>query len=661
MSETYTYADHEKPSFAPLPDGMDPGEWLRPGTPQHGYMLKYLKDRLDFSERKMQPFHARWRNAEMMLQAYVSLSDFDAMLKAVETSRVGPDMDDGPVAINVPFAWATVNTIVTYLLHMFAGRRPIFQVGSNRPEQVNRARNLEMYLQYNADMVRLIRAIYFVLMDGETYGLAVVRTLWKQEMRTRNVIMPPSPDVQAIAQSMGRQAQGVSRPQDYVSFEGSSCSNVDPYMFFPDPRYPMSEVNEKGEWVFWRAYMGRHTLMKEQALGRLRWVDRVDPNNWTRNDYDSESARGIRALGQPMAGRDDSRGESKIAPNFQVDQGTVEIIPSECGLGSSKVPEKWMFTMLNKQVIVQAQKVELASGKHPIEVAEPNSVGYGFGQLGTVDMLGPMQRLMSWFMNSHIYNVRTALNNMFVFDPTKIEQADLERPGPGKLIRMKNTAFGLSDPKNAIHQLQVSDVTRSHLTDFQMFNRLASDMTGATDNVRGLQDSGGRKTATEIRTSAEAGTSRLAAKGKVYSFQLFTGLAETWALNAQSNLTQEFEMAVLGQDASRDSIRIAPDSIQGDFTFPVHDGTLPIDKLATLEIWKEIYLGVSQDPVLRQSYDLVEMFDWIAQLGGAQNIKSFKLNMVPQQQQMAALGGGGPLGSQGVPMQEVMAAMAQGR
>lgn len=649
----------DKYSGTPKPDEQSPIDWLKPQSEQHAYVLQYLTDRIRFSEQKMSRFHPRWRNNEMMLQAYISLNDFDQMLKNMDSAEPGT-YTDAPVAINVPFAWATVNTIVTYLLHMFAGRRPIFGVGSYRAEQVRRAKNMEMYLQYNADVVKFIRALYFFLMDGETYGLAVIRTLWKQERKSRIIQVPPSPDIAQVAQAMGRQASPTQQKQEYICFEGSSCTNVDPFMFFPDPRVPMHEVNEKGEWVSWRAFMGRHQLLKEQALGRLKYVDKVDPERWAQQNLEEGigSARGIRALGDADPGRD-SKWDSRIAPHYQVDQGTFEIIAKDLGLGDSEVPEKWMFTILNKTQIVQAMPVELPSGKHPIVVAEPNSVGYGFGNLGTVDMLGPMQSMMSWFMNSHIYNVRAALNNMFVVDPTKVEMQDFKNPAPGKLIRLKNTAFGLSDPKNAIQQLQVTDVTRSHLQDFQMFGKLAADLTGATDNVRGLQDQGGRKTATEVRTSSEAGTSRLAAKGKNYSSMAFTDLAEIWSANAQSNLSSEFEISILGQEGADASIRISPGDIQGDFVFPVHDGTLPIDKLAMLDVWKEIYMAVSQDPQLRQSYDMLEMFDWMAQLGGAQNIKSFRLNMVSQGTQAGALSGQGPLSAQGIPMQQVMAAMAQ--
>lgn len=663
-------ADVLKYDGAPKPSDVEVIDWLRPGTPQHAFALDYFKARISYSERKMQRFYARWRHNEFMLQAYVSMKDFDGIMDRMESNKEAPGVDDSPVAINVPFAWATINTIVTYLLHMFGGRRPIFQVGSYRSEQVNRAKNMEMYLQYNADVVKFIRALYFFLMDGETYGVSVMKTLWKQESKTRNVTIPPSPDLVQISAAQGLPSPvGETRPQNYISFEGNSIANVDPFMFFPDPRVPMHEVAEKGEWVAWRAFQGRHSLLKEQSKGRLKWVDTVDPFQ-TAIDTDStspKSARGIVAGGYTPDDRYSDR-DGKIAPNLQVDQGSFEIIPSDLGWGDSDAPEKWVVSMLNKRQIVQASPLGAAHDKHPIVVAEPNSVGYSFGQLGSADMVGPLQELMSWFINSHIFNVRAALNNMLVVDPTKVEMQDVLNPKPGKIIRLKNTAFGLSDPKTAISQLAVTDVTRQHLGDYQLFSRMAADLSGATDNNRGLQDAGGRKTATEIRTAADAGTSRLAAKGKVYSSMAFVPLAEMWSTNAQEFITQDFEMSVLGQTAQgNDSIRMNADALDGDFVFPVNDGTLPADKLALLDVWKEIFLAISQDPQLRQNYDMLDMFDWISQLGGAQNIKNFRLNIVPQTQQMQALGGPGmpqpaDAGGAGVPMQQVLAALAnQGR
>lgn len=630
-----------------LPAGQEPIDFLRPDSPQHAIVLEHVLARIKYSERRMQSFYSRWQMNELLLQAYISLPDYDQLLQKVRDDKSGPAV---PVAINVPFAWATVNTIVTYLLHMFAGRNPMFTVGSYRPEQVVRAKNMEMLLQYNADYIKFIRNLYFFLMDGETYGVAALRTMWEERTKKRKIIMPVEPAMAALMASMGQTVTGERKTESYVAFQGNGVANIDPFMFFPDPRVPMHEVSEKGEFTFWRAYEGKHILLTEEAMGKLKWVKQAKSTP-SRNEQLGESKRAVRSLGSSSPGGwQDSREGMNIAPNYQVDQGTILIIPKDLGLGDGTIPEMWLFTILNENQIVQAMPITTPSGRHPVVVAEPNSVGYSFGQLGTVDMLGPLQQQMSWFMTSHIYNVRSALNNMFVVDPTKVEMQDFANPEPGKLIRLKNTAFGLADPKTAVFQLPVADVTRSHISDSQVFGRMASDLTGATDNARGLQDAGGRKTATEIRTSSEAGTSRLAAKGKIYSAMALTGMAEEWALNYQENLTEEFELNVLGQEAQANSVRITSDSISGDFFFPVHDGTMPMDKIGLLDSWKEIFQAVLADPELRQTHDVVGMFDWICQLGGAQNIQSFKLNVVSNPMQQGMIGSGA-----GIPMDAALA------
>lgn len=631
------------------PEAQRPIDFLVPGSQQHQWVLDWVMARIRYSQQRMSQFYPRWRMNEHLLQAYISLPEYERMLESTRSSKRAPEL---PTQINVPFAWAQVNTIVTYLLHMFAGRKPIFSVGSNRAEQVVRAKNLETLLQYNADVKRFARTLYFMLMDGETYGTAIVRSMWTTESKTRSVIIPPPAELVSLMGQLGGTAAGTRETQSYVSFEGNTCDNVDPFMFFPDPRVPMHEVNEKGEWVAWRAFEARHTLLKAEQRGQLKWVNNAAQGQRDLFSQSNESARGMRALGEPQAGAYNDYGKG-IAPNYQVDQGTFECSERDLGMGPSEVPKKWLITVLNGNQVVQCEPIETPHGKHPVVVVEPNSVGYAFGQLGTVDYLGPMQNLMSWFMTSHVENVRTAINNMLVVDPTKVEMQDLKRPGPGKIIRTKNSAFGLSDPKSAVYQLPVTDVTRGHMSDANVFSRMATDLTGVSDNMRGLQDAGGRKTATEIRTSAESGASRLAAKGKIYSFMGISPMAEMWSMNYQSYLSQEFELSVLGAAAQNASVLITPDSIQGDFTFPIHDGTLPIDKVGLLDVWKEIFQVTLADPQLRQTHDVVSMFDWICQLGGASNIGSFKLQQVPQMQQQEALAGG-----QGVPLDAAMMGLA---
>lgn len=610
---------------ASIKSGQDPLDFLRPGSPQHQFVLDYLVKRIRMSSRRMGAFYPRWQVNELKTQAYISLQGYDKLLKELNDTGAAPN----PVNITVPFSWSTLQTIHTYLLHMFAGRTPLFTIGATTGAAVNKARNLETLLQYNADYIRLVKQLYQFLYDGELYGVGIMRMMWRKDVKKRTVIVPPTPEQQMMAQSFGQAARSSKAMQPYVSFEGNTVASIDPFMFLPDPRVPMTEVNRRGEFVFWRAFEPRHILLREQAQGRLKWVEAA-PSQITRTTGELDTAQSVRAKranGESNPGSQTNRSEDNIAANMQVDQGSIEIIPAELGLGGSTVPEKWMFTIINEGQIVQAEPLNLNHGRHPVEVAEPSSMGYSFGSLSTSDLLGPLQDIMSWFTNSHVYNVRATLNNSLIVNPNLVEMQDLKRPEPGKIIRMKNVPFGGINPEMAVKQLQVYDVTRTHMSDMQTFSRMGADMTGAADNVRGLQDPGGRKTATEVRTSADAGSSRLAAKGMLYSVQAWTGVAEQMTMNYQQFLDEEFEIRILGADGQGESIIINPNSIDGDFYFPVHDGALPLDKVAMATVWQQILTGLIQDPtgILRQQYSLPKIFEYTAQLGGAQNIRSFRL------------------------------------
>jgi len=638
-----------------------PIDFLRPQSPQHAFVLDYLLKRLRWSEDKMAPMYPRFRANEMRLQAYVTLPKYEAILKEMQHSGKVKAPDE----VVVPYAWATMQTIITYLLHTFGGRKPIFQVGAYRGEQVKRAKNMETLLQYNADYQRYVYHLYNYFANGEAYGIAVQRNMWSRVERTKTVTRPASPQLAQIMAYSGMNAPPVRSQQRAVCFEGNAVSIISPFMFFPDPRVPMVEVAEKGEFVFWRDFQGRHMLLRAQADGLLQWVDAVKAGSgpsWLggHSGAGGDSIAGLRALGEPLTSGG-TQGSSTAAPNIQVDQGTVEIIPAELGLSPSKRPEKWLFTILNQSQIVQAEPVNLNHGEHPISVTEPNAFGHSFGQLSTVDLLASTQDTMSWLINSHMYNVRASLNNIFVVDPNRVEMDDFLDPLPGGLIRLKSTPWAPADARAAIQQQAVSDITRSHLADYQLMQRMGNDLTGASDNMRGIQDSGGRKTATEVRTSFEAGGSRLASRAMLYSSMGLSRGAAQWASNYQQFMTGEFEARVLGANGTMDSVIITPEGIEGDYYFPIHDGTLPLDRVAQLDVWREIWGMVVQDPSgqMQQTYDAQAIFRFMAQLGGAQNIDQFKLapaegiaqqaqagNLVPLSEipQVAGAGPSGPPG-----------------
>ena len=55
-----------------------------------------------------------------------------------------------------------------------------------------------------------------------------------------------------------------------------------------------------------------------------------------------------------------------------------------------------------------------------------------------------------------------------------------------------------------------------------------------------------------------------------------------------------------------------------------------MDRAAPTETWKEIWMAITQNPMLSQQYDQGKIFDYLAELGGAKNIDLFKITPAAQ-------------------------------
>lgn len=580
----------------------------------HEWVIEQIRQRLKASELEMTKFHPRWKVAERKFQAYMSLPKYEKMLRDMNNTAKPPS----PSIIIFPYQYAVISTIVSYMMRVFCSRRPMFPLGFTDTASAEAAPKMETVLQYNADKTKLIARLHQFFMDGQLYGVCAMRNIWKQDFARRTSWRQASPAELLVQPNLA--GQFFPTTSERKVYEGNYCTNVDPFMLLPDPSVPMASCNRLGEFIFAREFVSRIQLLHEEAQGRVKYLDRVEPlTGSTDSQWYDLSNRNLVSKGQGHAGSDirHKRGMSNI---FMMDHGSINIIPSDWGLGDSNRPQKFLFGLANRKQIIQAVALDFNHDMHPFVIGEPQSQGYGFGNPSMADYLGPIQDIMSWFLDSHIYNVRAALFNMFVFDPSRIEVADLKRPGPGKLIRLKPTAIG-QDVRTAIQQLSVSDVTRANVGDLQTFMMIGDTVSAVSDNIRGVPRPGGRKTATEVRVSGEASINRLSTDSQFLSSQSVTDLSEQMVLNIQQYQSSELMLQLLGEEALS---LIQPQNLSGEFIFPVHDGTLPLDRLALVEVWKEILQALMQDPELRMSYSVPRVFEHAAELAGAVNISSFK-------------------------------------
>lgn len=612
--------DQEPPKFSELKEGQEPIDLLRPGSDHHTFVLNYLINRLKSSEDEMTKFYSRWQVAERKMQAFIHMSNYENMLRDMNNKSQSP----APAIILFPYMYATISTIVTYGMKVICSRKPFFPLSSDSKDGADCGRYMEAMVQYQLDACKSILRIFQSFLDGEVYGLSASRMSWIEKKGTRRVFRPPT-DAERLAYANNPEGLPslLKDKEERVIFAGTDWMNIDPFMFFPDPNVPMSEVSDKGEFVFWREFLGKHVLIAAQMDGLLKYVETVPAQQGSQHDtkWFNLSHRSALSQGQSHAG-DNLRGANMMAHNsYMVDQGSVTIIPKELGLGDSEYPEKWLFTILNKKQIVQAEPLELDHDRHPVEVSEPYSLGYGFGQPGNSDYIGPIQDILSWLIASRIWNVRATLNNQWIYDPSKIDEKSLKYPQPGKFIKMKPTAYG-TDVRTAIQQHPVSDVTASHMGDLQVFMKIGDMVSSVNDPMRGVAQAGGRQTATASRQTFEAGGSRLSVHVQRVSQQKLVRVAEQYVLNTQQMQDEQQWIKVIGGQPFE---QFAQQLLTGDFTYTIHDGTLPLDRVASFDLWKEILMGVAQSPMLSRTHSLPRIFEHVASLGGAPNISTYRL------------------------------------
>lgn len=609
------------PGVTEAEEELEPILLLKPKSERHGKVLSYLKKRIKHSERKMGQFYDRWTANELRVQATVDPDEYDRIIKRLtERGDAGKQQVAGELklTITVPYLFSTLSTIVTYLVHTFAGRKPMFPLSSYNSNLQGAVPIMESVLQYQADHMRFIKELYNFMWDGQIYGVAVMRNDWTVKMRNRTVWIS----------GVG---EGMERTKELRTvYEGNMTKSVDPFNFFPDPNVPMCEVNRRGEYVFWRTFEGKHAIKSAEADGLLHWVDYAGSAPLRNENHRGDSVRNVRAAGDSLNA--DNNKEVGGVDQYQVDQGTAWIIPAELGLSNRTWPEKWIFTILNGSQIVQAEPFDADHEMHPVVVSEPLGLGYGFGHMANADYLAALQDIMSWLINSHAVNVREVLNNSFVVDPHRVEMQDManKKPGEARVIRLKKAAAG-TDVRSAIQQLAVGDVTQGHLNEIQGLQRLGDTIAGVNDNMRGIEMSGARKSATETRISAEAGASRLASMAKLISAQALVDLQEQWVLNTQQYMTENAYINIVGERTLLESQLVTPQMLVGDFHYPVHDGTLPVDKAAMAEAFGGLMQMIMADPELRPNYNIVRMINHLAELAGAKGLDNFQINIQPQQ------------------------------
>ena len=599
---------------------------IQAGTEQHTKLVRAILDRKKLSKSKMEERYAEWDRVEKEMVSYIPAAD--AERKAKNSAGVSDYTQ-----IKIPYSYGMMLTSHTYYSSVFLGRSPIHQVQGLHGEGQQNVLAHEALMNYQVSKGGHIPYYMVWLLDVAKYGVGFIGTFWDKEetqiarleevpMENSGIIVPGRTTVKKFSERV-------------TTFEGNKCYNIRPFDAFPDPRVALMNF-QQGEFFGRQVQVGFNSIIKGEAQGRYFNVSELVKKNKAGRGTDG----GWGEQGDNPALVEKSRRESLVL-NIAKDKDYVmltemfiELSPKDWGLGESTYPEKWVFTLANEELLIGCQPLGLFHGKFPFGVLEREVDGHGLSSRGLPTIAQPLQNTMDWLANSHFYNIQKALNNEYVVDPTMVHVRDFEDPRPGKMIRLRPAGYG-KDVRTAIHQLTQVDYTRTHLQDMKIIEGLFQKTFGINENLMGALNTTGRKTATEVRSSSSFGINRLKTDAEFFSATGWSQLSQMFVQNNQQLYSSEMKFRIAGNNITgKEFIDVNPQALAGMYDIITVDGTLPIDRFAQAQLWKEIVgSAASMPPEIGMKYDWAGIFGWMAKLAGLKNIDMFE-KQIPQVETM---------------------------
>ena len=598
--ETYDYE---------YPEGLD----LRPSSSLHKKLRDYIWERATESAKIMSMRFSSWNEVDQFLTAYKPVDQEEADVQSLDSRK--------PVSIVFPYSYAIMETLLSYLVAAFF-RDPIFRYEGYSGDDVIGAILLEQVVNLHCIKTKVPLALHTMFRDCTAYGIAPVTPGWK-------TVMGKKKQEEGLLSSISQLFSGY-KEEEQVLFEGNELVNIDPYLYLPDPNVSVDKVQD-GEFVGWVDPTNLMNLLNEEEhdpeMFNVKYLKQMNGARKTTIYTGDSSGRHYKT------GVMKNRNESGVLNPVDRIHMYVKLIPADWGLGDNEYPEKWYFQMVADEIIIKARPAGFDHGKFPIAVAAPDFDGYSATPLGRIEMLSGLQGVLDFMFNSHVANVRKAVNDTIIYDPYLINSADLEDPKPGKLVRTRRPAWG-KGVKDAVQQLAVSDITRANISDASYIVQAMQKIASTDDPMMGSMRQGGpeRLTSKEFQGTQVGAISRMERIAKVIGLQAFQDVGEFFASHTQQLMTedvfvkitgnwQDLLMQEYGGQVNRGRIKVRPKDLDIAYDVVVRDGSVPGGNFS--ETWVQLFNILGQNPELAQRFDVVRIFTHIARNLGAKNVNEF--------------------------------------
>ena len=594
------------------PDGLD----LVPGNAKHDKLRDLIMQRASLSATTMSTRHKAWNDIDFTLTSYIPVDEKEKSVKENDSRK--------PISIVFPYSYTVLETLLSFYVAAFL-QDPIFRYEGVGPHDVVGAILLEKLIAFQCIKNKVGLNLHTQARDAFSYGFGVVTPIWVTEY-SKNTTTSKTPGF------LGFGSKEIVTTEDICTFEGNALENIDPYRYLPDVNVPIHEP-QKGEYVGWVSSTNLMTLLdnekncKDSSIFNVKYLKKLNGTK-TNIFVGDSSGRNVKT------GLSSVHGVSNNVTNpVDVVKMFVKLIPKDFEIGDSEYPEMWYFEVAADSVIITAKNAGSISDLFPVSVIAPDYDGYSLSPISRIEILYGLQGVLDFMFNSHVANVRKAINDMIIYDPYLVNGDDLRNPAPGKLIRLRRPAWGRG-VKDVATQLNVNDVTRGNIADSTWLVQWMDRISGADASMQGALRQGGpdRLTSTEFQGTQSGGINRLERMSRVIGMQGMQSIGTFFANHNKQMMQNDSYIKLAGDwqelllqeyagDIDRGRLKVSPEQLDINYNIIVRDGSIPGGNYSSA--WIQLYQILGGNPELAQNFDMVRIFTHIARNLGAKDVNDF--------------------------------------
>lgn len=567
-------------------------------TEFHSKLLSYCKRLVKPSRADMAKRYADWDTNQLTYEGKRMPDEED-----VDMAREGK-----PVKMVMPNNYAQTMTFTSFLFLMFKQNRNFFELeaGPDIRDMGTKKSDREYILNHDWRRNYGSQLLFQNLRDTAVFGLAPLEVCWTKELS--RVYVNPAAPVMQVSNNIEVTSRAGSGWEEFVKYEGNLVRSISPYRFFPDTAFPLSEFHKSKSFCAWEKDFTLQDLKDMEKSGEVAGISHIEalPQDLrklrgaeTRLSFDTKTAR-----------FDQDKPESPVVVTMcqvWIVPDTFTFGPNDKRLGPETFPVLYHVWYANDHRIIRAEPAYAWHNEYGVGVSQfTPDMHESLCGLSLCGLIYYLQDVISWMINSRITNVRRAIQNRNVVNPAFVEPKSYD--GEGDIYIRKG--IGRVDPRMAVMQLNVSDVTAGHLQDADILGKLMQMVSGVNDNAMGQYNSG-RRSASEARVVTAGAAGRMKMHGHLIWEQCLGRIGRLMLSNSCQSLSLESFTDTVGYDGKTDPAQRhllfqgTPKEIVRGADYLIFDSTLSSEKAFMAQNLQELLQIIFQaNPLAAQQFAL---------------------------------------------------------